>query len=79
MTAPERVSPHSTEEGSGEMAKRQEIRCRGWVPDGAGGWRSVEDDLTPEERAEFGRQLVQRMGRALNDHFSACPEEYERI
>ena len=61
------------------MAKRQEIRCCGWVPDATGCWRSVEDDLTPEERAEFGRQLVQRMGRALNDHFSAHPEEYERL
>ena len=62
------------------MAKRQQkIICRGWVPDGAGGWRSVEEDLTPEERAELGRNLVLRMGQALNDHFSAHPEEYERL
>ena len=60
------------------MAK-QKIICRGWVPDGAGGWRSVEEDLTPEERADLGRKLVQRMGQALNDHFSAHPDEYRRL
>lgn len=61
------------------MAKRQELRCRGWVPDGTGGWRSVEEDLTPEERAELGQKLVQRMGRALEEHYSTHPEDYARL
>ena len=61
------------------MAKRQEIRCRGWVPDGTGCWRSVEDDLTPVELAKLGRQLTDRMGRAMNDHYTQRPEDYRNI
>ena len=61
------------------MARNQKIICRGFVPDGAGGYRSVENDLTPEERRELGARIVQRMGRALNDHYSAHPEEYRRV
>ena len=59
--------------------KGQKIKCRGWVPDGNGGWRSVENDLTPEERKQLGDWIVQTMGRALNDHYSAHPEDYARI
>ncbi len=60
------------------MAKRATIVCRGFVPDGAGSYRRVED-LTPAERAELGCALADRMGRAINDHFSQHPEDYERI
>ena len=60
------------------MAKRAKIVCRGFVPDGAGGYRRVEDP-TPAERAELGRTLAEQMGRALNDHYSQHPEDYERL
>ena len=55
------------------MAKRAEITCRNWVPDGNGGWRSVENDLSGEEREAFGRKLVERMGGALNEYYSVNP------
>ena len=58
--------------------EKTEIRCRGFVFDGAGEYRCVED-LSPEERAELGRELAERMGRALNDHYSQHPEDYKRI
>ena len=60
------------------MAKGAKIVCRGFVPDGAGGYQRVED-LTPAERAEFGRALADRMGLAINDHYSQHPEDYGRI
>ena len=55
--------------------KNGPITCRGFVPDGRGGYRRVEE-MTPEERADFGQRLVQRMGQALNDHYSSHPEDY---
>ena len=60
------------------MAKRAKIVCRGFLPDGAGGYRRVED-LTPAERAELGRALADCIGRAINDHFSQHPDEYRRL
>lgn len=60
------------------MARGKEIKVVGFVPDGNGGYRSVES-MSPEERKEFGQLLTQRMGAALNDYFSAHPEEYAKI
>ena len=60
------------------MAKRAKIICRGFVPDGAGGYYRVED-LTPAERAELGRELADRLGRAMNDHYSQHPEDYRNL
>jgi len=56
----------------------RQIKCRGFVPDGNGEYRRVED-MTPEERAELGRRLIQRMGQALNEHYSAHPEDYKTL
>ena len=41
------------------------------------GYRRFEE-LTADEQAAFGAQCVQRMGAALQDHFSANPASYER-
>lgn len=65
------------------MAKRPKkikikIKCRGYIPDGKGGWRSIEE-LTPQERKAYSAKLIETMGRALNEHFSEHPEEYARI
>ena len=59
--------------------KQQKIICRGWVPDGKGGYRSVENDLTQEERDELGRKIIQAMGKAMNDYYSNHLEEYARL
>lgn len=48
------------------------ITCRGFV-----GGRPVED-MTAEERAELGARLTARMGRAMEDRFTAAPEEYAK-
>ena len=60
------------------MAKQAKIICRGYVPDGAGSYRRVED-LTPAERAALGQQLAERMGRAMNEHYTQRPDEYRRL
>ena len=61
------------------MAKRQQkIICRCFVPDEKGSYRRLEE-LTPEERAELGQRLVQRMGRALEEHYSTHPDDYARL
>ena len=61
------------------MDMARELKCRGFVSDGNGGYRSGENDLTPEERKDLGARIVSRMGRALNDHYSAHPEEYRTL
>jgi hypothetical protein len=58
--------------------KSNDITVIGFVPDGAGGYRPLED-MTPEERRDFGTRLAQRMGKALNDYYSVHPAEYARI
>lgn len=60
------------------MRQGQRIQCRGFVPDENGEYRCVED-MTPEERAELGRRLIRRMGQALNEHYSAHPEDYKTL
>ena len=37
------------------------------------------EELTDEERADFGRIATERMGRTLNDCFNRCPENYARL
>jgi len=58
--------------------KSNDITVIGFVPDGDGGYRSVES-MTPEERRDFGTRLAQRIGKALNDYYSVHPAEYARI
>lgn len=53
------------------------ITVRLFIPDGNGGYRN-HDDMTPDQQRDFGRRLVNRMGEALNDYFSAYPAIYER-
>lgn len=37
------------------------------------------EDLTQEERSEFSRKIVDRMGRTLNDYYNRHPEEYKKL
>lgn len=60
------------------MARGQQIKCRGFIPDGNGGYRPVES-LSPDEKREFAQKLADRMGAALNDYFSQHPEVYEKF
>lgn len=55
-----------------EGRKMRGITCRGFI-----GGRPVED-MTAEERAELGARLTTRMGRAMEDRFTAAPEEYAK-
>lgn len=60
------------------MSRGAEIKVVGFVPDGNGGYQSLEG-MAAAEKTEYGKQLSRRMGVALNDYFSAHPVEYERI
>ena len=60
------------------MARGQEITCRGFVPDGDGGYRPVES-FSPEEKKAFSRWIVDRLGRAEEEYFSLHPEIYAKI
>ena len=57
------------------MAARKQTPpvVRLWVGD-----RPIEE-LTPEEREDWERRAVERMGRALSDYFSSHIEEYKKI
>lgn len=57
------------------LARNTKIVVRGFVPDGDGGYQPLEN-LTQEERSEFSKKLVNRMGESLNNWFSSHPEEY---
>ena len=48
------------------------ITCRGFVGGGP------VEDMETEERAELGARLTARMGRAMDDRFTAAPEEYAK-
>lgn len=37
------------------------------------------EDLTPQEREEFGRHAAQKMGESFNNYFSTHIEEYKKI
>ena len=50
---------------------------RGITCSGFAGGRPVED-MTAENRAELGTRLTARMGRAMEDRFTAAPEEYAK-
>lgn len=52
------------------MAKNKPLKFRIFVGD-----RPIEE-LTEEEREIFSNKVVERMGNALNDYFSAHPEDY---
>lgn len=56
--------------------KHNTITVRLFVPDGNGGYINHED-LTREQQKAFGKILVNRMGEALNYHFSAHPDSYK--
>ena len=75
----ERYAACIDERGDDMARKQKKLICRGWVPDGKGGYRSVENDLTQEERDELGRWIIQTMGKAMNDYYSNHPEEYARL
>ena len=60
------------------MARGQEIKCRGFVPDGNGGYRPLEV-LSPEEKQELSEHITQRMGQVLNTYFGLHPEIYKEI
>lgn len=55
------------------MKQKTTITARGFVPDGAGGYRPY-DDLGASERKAFGERLVQRMGDTINRYASVNPE-----
>ena len=54
------------------------IKCRGFVPDGSGGYSPYEE-LNSGVKEAFGRELVRRMGEAVNRYASAHPEAIPRI
>lgn len=56
----------------------QEIICRGFVPDGNGGYRPY-DELSDTEKKAFERKAVERMGKVFTDHCSVHPEAIPRI
>lgn len=56
--------------------KQNRITVRLFIPDGNGGYIN-HDDLTPEQQKAFGQMLINRMGEALNYHFSAHPDSYK--
>ena len=56
------------------MSKPLKIRL--FIPSGDG-YRRFEE-LAEDEQAAFGAQCVQRMGAALQNHFSVDPASYER-
>ena len=57
------------------MAKqKREIRCIHHIPDGNGGYRTL-DELTSEERSAWARSRAERMGEAVNAYYSAHPGE----
>lgn len=60
------------------MARGTQIKCRGFVPDGNGGYRPLES-LSPQEREEFSKKIVNRMGRVFEDYFSRHPEVYAKF
>lgn len=60
------------------MAKGQKIVCRGFVPDGNGGYRPVEA-LSPEEKQQFAKKLTDQMGQVLNTYFGLHPEVYKEV
>lgn len=60
------------------MLRTNDITVIGFVPDGRGGYQSLEG-MAAAEKTEYAKQLSRRMGAALNDYFSAHPSEYERI
>lgn len=64
--------------GVNSMARGQEITCRGFVPDGDGGYKPVES-FSPEEKKAFSRWVVDRLGRAEEEYFSLHPEIYAKI
>lgn len=49
------------------------IVCRGFV-----GSTPVED-MNTQECVEFGLKLTARMGCAMEERFSAAPEEYDTV
>ena len=58
--------------------RNQKIVCRGFVPDGNGGYRPLEE-LSPEEKAKFSRSVTDRMGRVFEDYFGRHPEVYAKF
>lgn len=53
------------------------MKARCWFPKD-GGYIPAEK-LTPQQREQVSRQLVQRMGAAIQERVNMCPKEYERI
>lgn len=37
------------------------------------------EDMSPQEREEYGTQAAERMGTALNDYFSCHIDEYQKV
>lgn len=37
------------------------------------------EDFTQEEKAEYGKKVVERMGRVFNEYFSQHPEVYAKF
>lgn len=37
------------------------------------------EDFSPEEKAEYSRKMVDRMGRIFNDYFGLHPEVYAKF
>ena len=60
------------------MSRGKPVVARGWVPQGDGTYKNLED-LTPEERKAFGDKLAERIGRTVNRYYSAHPEEIPRF
>lgn len=58
--------------------KRGELRCVSYVvmPDG----RSVPvDELTQEEKEQWQRRMLERLGENMSDYYSQHPELYARF
>lgn len=37
------------------------------------------EDFSPEEKTAYANEMIQRMGRAMNDYFSLHPESYAKF
>lgn len=50
-------------------------RVRSYAPD-----REISAEvISPEDKAEFGRKVMERVNRTLSDYYTAHPDEYRRL
>lgn len=60
----------------GGAKKELSFACFVTMPDGR--VRSVED-LTPDEKSEWQRRMLQRLSEDMSDYYTQHPAEYARL